>query len=255
VKFERDPRSHPTLRTHEEHAAPEPAAGRAVVVDHVAKTYWRGRVETTALVDVSLTVAPGEFVAVTGPSGAGKSTLLQLIAGLDRPTRGRIDVNGRCISTMSDDAATEFRRREIGVVYQTFRLLPDLSIEENVGIPLMLDGRTNRDIRERVGRALERLGLYERRHHMPTEVSGGELQRAAIARALVMDPAVLLADEPTGNLDSAAGDRVLQDMRRAADELGRTIILITHDSRAAAQADRIERLLDGAVVTSARPAR
>jgi putative ABC transport system ATP-binding protein len=255
VTFERDPRGPRTLRNHDEHAAPEQAAGPAVVVDRVAKTYWRGRVETRALVDVSLTVAAGEFVAVTGPSGAGKSTLLQLVAGLDRPTTGRIDVNGRCVSAMGDDEATEFRRREIGVVYQTFRLLPDLSIEENVGVPLMLDGRPARDIRERVGRALERLGLWERRHHMPTEVSGGELQRAAIARALVMEPAVLLADEPTGNLDSAAGDRVLEDMRRAADELGRTIILITHDGRAAAQADRIERLLDGAVVPGARSAR
>ena len=245
MTFERDPRGPRTLQNHDEHAAPEPAAGPAVVVDRVAKTYWRGRVETPALVDVSLTVAPGEFVAVTGPSGAGKSTLLQLVAGLDRPTSGRIDVNGRCVSAMGDDEATEFRRREIGVVYQTFRLLPDLSIEENVGVPLMLDGRPARDIRERVGRALERLGLWERRHHMPTEVSGGELQRAAIARALVMEPTVLLADEPTGNLDSATGDEIMDILHDLNKKEGTTIVMVTHDERFARRTDRIVRLFDG----------
>jgi putative ABC transport system ATP-binding protein len=246
---------HHTLATEPEQTPQELSASPAVVVDGVTKTYQRGRIETAALIDVSLTVASGEFVAVTGPSGSGKSTLLHLIAGLDRPSSGRIHVSGHCVSAMSDDDATEFRRRQIGVIYQTFRLLPDLTIEENVGVPLMLDGRPAREIEDRVTRALEQLGLHKRRQHMPTEISGGELQRAAIARALVMEPTVLLADEPTGNLDSYAGERVLLDMRRAVDELGRTVILITHDAKAAAQADRIERLLDGAIVPRSRPIR
>jgi putative ABC transport system ATP-binding protein len=148
---------------------------------------------------------------------------------------------------MTDDEATEFRRREIGFIYQMFRLLPDLTIAENVGVPLVLDGRPKIEVRERVGSTLDQMGLYERRDHYPMEVSGGELQRAAIARALVIEPAVILADEPTGNLDSYAGERVLLDMRRAVDEIGRTVILITHDMKAAAHADRIEHLLDGAL--------
>jgi putative ABC transport system ATP-binding protein len=192
-----------------------------------------------------LTVREREFVAVTGPSGSGKSTLLHLIAGLARPTTGSVSVRGRDVSAMADDEATEFRRREIGFIYQAFRLLPDLTIAENVGVPLVLDGRPRAEIRERVGNALERIGLYARRDHYPIEVSGGELQRAAIARALVIEPAVILADEPTGNLDSHAGERVLHDMRRAVDEMGRAVILITHDMKAAASADRIEHLLDG----------
>jgi len=226
-------------------------AAPALLTEHVSKTYVRGRIEIQALRDVSLSVAEGEFVAVMGPSGSGKSTLLHLLGALDTPTRGDIYVKGQRISAMSDDESTEFRRQHIGFIYQTFRFLPDLTIEENVGIPLVLDWRTEAEVRDRVARALEHVGLYHRHHHLPTEISTGELQRAAIARALVADPAVLLADEPTGNLDSYAGERVLLDMRRAADELGRTVVLVTHDPKAAAYADRIERLLDG----SFQPAR
>jgi putative ABC transport system ATP-binding protein len=222
----------------------------AVVAQHLSKVYQRGKVAVHALRDASLSVAEGEFVAVVGPSGAGKSTLLHLIAGLDLPSAGTVAVKGRLVSAMSDDEATVFRRQHIGYIFQNFNFLPDLTVEENVGVPLILDGRAETDIRERVTRALEQMGLYERRHHLSSELSGGELQRAAIARALVAEPAVLLADEPTGNLDSLAGERVLLDMRRAADEVARTIILITHDPKAAAYADRIEHLLDGTFRTS-----
>ena len=227
--------------------APQAVAHPAVATEHVCKTYRRGRIDVNALVDVSLVVPAGEFLAIMGPSGSGKSTLLNMIAGLDVPTSGRIDVAGTCLSTLNDDQMTEFRRRKIGYIHQRFMFLPDLTIEENVGIPLVLDGRNRGDVQAEVERVLVHVGLADRRAHLPTEVSGGELQRAAIARALVARPAVLLADEPTGNLDSYAGERVLLDMRRTVDELHRTILLVTHDPKAAAYADRIERLVDGAL--------
>jgi putative ABC transport system ATP-binding protein len=185
-----------------------------------------------------------------GPSGSGKSTLLTLIAGLDVPTAGTIHVRGACVSAMTDDDATLFRRRHIGMIYQHFNLFPDLTLEENVAVPLMLEGRSGAEVAERVRRSLERVGLDGRRDHLPTEVSGGELQRAAIARALVNDPALVIADQPTGNLDSATGTRVLEHLRRAVDEDARTIVLVTHDPVAAGYADRIARLRDGAFETS-----
>jgi putative ABC transport system ATP-binding protein len=217
----------------------------AIFVDEVSKVFHRGDVEVRALAGASLTIREGEFVAVRGASGSGKSTLLALIAGLDVPSGGAIHVHGQCVSAMSDDQATVFRRRNIGFIYQSFNFLSDLTIEENVGAPLMLDGCRQEEIHARVIAALERLELMHRREHLPGSVSGGELQRAAIARALVVEPAVLLADEPTGNLDSAAGERVLVDMRRAADDLGRTVVLVTHDPLAAAYADRTVVLRDG----------
>jgi putative ABC transport system ATP-binding protein len=222
----------------------------AIVVDRVSKTFMRGRVAVPALVEASIVVGDGEFLAVMGPSGSGKSTLLHLIAGLDSPTSGAIYVRGACVSAMNDDEATDFRRRNIGFIYQTLNLFPDLTVEENVGVPLMLDGRASREINARVGGALNDVGLYDRRRHLPGEISGGELQRAAIARALVSEPALVLPDEPTGNLDSAMGERVLIDMRRAVDGHGRTIVLVTHDERAARSADRIVRLRDGSFAGS-----
>jgi len=228
------------------HIAIEPA----VAAENVAKVYRAGRVEVWALRDASLSVAPGEFVAVMGPSGSGKSTLLTLIAGLDVPTSGTISVHGQRVSSMSDDTVCAFRRRHIGVIFQAFNFFPDLTLEENVGVPLMLDGCPPAEVEQRVREALEQLDLGERLKHLPAEVSGGELQRAAIARALVASPTVLLADEPTGNLDSAAGERVLMEIRRTVDEMGRSVILVTHDPKAAAYADRIERLLDGRFVSA-----
>ncbi len=222
------------------------AGGQALVIDQVSKSYRHGRADVPALVGASLQVANGEFLAVMGPSGSGKSTLLGLIAGLDLPTSGAIYVRGACVSSMSDDEATAFRRRHIGMIYQHFNLFPDLTIEENVAVPLMLEGRSGDEVRVRVRQVLARVGLDERRDHLPTEVSGGEVQRAAIARALVTEPTIILADEPTGNLDSATGTLILTAMRRAVDEDGRTIVLVTHDPVAAEYADRIARLRDGA---------
>jgi putative ABC transport system ATP-binding protein len=226
------------------------ASDPAVVVADVSKTYVRGRVAVQALANTSLSVAEGEFLAVMGPSGSGKSTLLHLIAGLDAPTSGSISIRGRCISAMTDDEATAFRRKHIGIIYQHFNLFPDLTVEQNVSVPLMLEGLASDAVAPRVTRALEDVQLVDRRHHLPSEISGGELQRVAIARALVAEPAIVLADEPTGNLDSVTGERVLLDMRHAVDEQRRTIILVTHDARAAAFADRIARLRDGAFEVS-----
>jgi putative ABC transport system ATP-binding protein len=217
----------------------------AVAIADVAKTYLHGATEIRALAGASLAIRDGELLAIMGPSGSGKSTLLGLIAGLDVPTRGTIHVRGACVSAMSDDEATVFRRRHVGLIYQHFNLFPDLTLEENVAVPLLLEGRSAREVTESVRRALDRVGLDGRRDHVPTEVSGGEVQRAAIARAFVANPAVILADEPTGNLDSATGARILADMRRAVDEERRTIVLVTHDPVAAGYADRIARLRDG----------
>jgi len=226
--------------------APPSAAAAALLIDGVTKTYRHGRVEIRALVGASLRVGEGEFVAVMGPSGSGKSTLLGVIAGLDVPTSGSVHVRGCCISAMTDDEATAFRRRHIGIVYQRFNLFPDLTIEENVAVPLMLAGRGGDDVTGRVRRALGRVGLDQRRDHLPTEVSGGEVQRAAIARALVSDPAIVLADEPTGNLDSATGEEIM----KLFNELwanGQTIVLVTHEHDIAAHARRQIHLRDGIV--------
>jgi len=225
------------------------AATSAVAVDHVSKAFVHGGVEVLALRSVSLSIATGEFVAIMGPSGSGKSTLLSLIAGLDLPSSGTISVGGECVTAMSDDQVTVFRRRHIGFIYQQFNFLGDLSLEENVGVPLMLDGYGAAEIARRVEAALDQVDLLDRRRHLPTTVSGGELQRAAIARALVMEPAVLLADEPTGNLDSVASEQILMEMRRAVDDLKRTILLVTHNEIAASYADRTIRMLDGEIQT------
>ncbi len=234
--------SHPDARRPASRSTPPPA----VLAEHVHKTHLRGRIAVHALVDASLAVADGEFVAIMGPSGSGKSTLLNLIAGLDVPIAGTIRVRDRCISTMSDDEATAFRCRHIGIIYQDFNLFPDLTIDENVSVPLLLAGRSRKEIRERVAAVLDHVGITDRARHFPAEVSGGELQRAAIARALVAEPAIMLADEPTGNLDSVTAERIMTEIRRAVDEQHRTVLMVTHDPRAAAYADRIARLRDGA---------
>jgi putative ABC transport system ATP-binding protein len=200
---------------------------------------------------VSLRVGAGEFVAVTGPSGSGKSTLLQLVGGLDVPSSGRVAVDGRPLAEMSDRDLTIFRRRRVGVVFQSFNLLPTHTAEENVALPLRYDGRPAGEVRERVTRALERVGLLPRRRHRPDQLSGGEQQRVAIARALVSEPAVLLADEPTGNLDTTNGEQVLALLADAHAERGCTVLLVTHDEQAAARAGRTIRLRDGLVTSGA----
>jgi putative ABC transport system ATP-binding protein len=219
-----------------------------IELDRVQKAY-RGRSgDVQAVAGVSLVIAPGEFVAVTGPSGSGKSTLLHLMGGLDTPTAGDVVIDGIALAALSDEALTVFRRRKVGFVFQAFNLLPTHSVEENVALPLELDGRPMREVRARVGRALDVVGLTPRRRHRPDELSGGEMQRAAIARALVVEPLVLLADEPTGNLDSETGTHVL-DALAAVNARGCTVVLVTHEAAAAARAHRLVRLRDGRLVT------
>jgi putative ABC transport system ATP-binding protein len=216
-----------------------------IAVRDVQKVFRQGDTEVPALAGVSLDIPSGDFVAIVGPSGSGKSTLLHLMGGLDAPTAGDIEIEGTSISRMTDDEITVFRRRRIGFVFQFFNLLPTYSAEENVGLPLVLDRRPAREVRERVGIALERVGLAHRRRHRPDELSGGEMQRVAIARALVIEPALILADEPTGNLDTRTGEQILALIQDANRSRGCTVVLVTHDARAAAYAARTVTLKDG----------
>ena len=201
----------------------------------------------TALAGVSLDIQKGEFVVIMGPSGSGKSTLLHLIGGLDQPTEGEVLVDGRIISQMTDDEVTLFRRVKIGFVFQFFNLLPSLTAEENVLLPLILDGRAGSDNDLRVKMLLERVGLQGRRDHLPEELSGGEMQRLAIARALAFNPPILLADEPTGNLDSKSGESILKLMRQINQEERCTVVMVTHNREAAGYGDRIIQLKDGKI--------
>jgi len=220
-----------------------------VVVRDLQKVFRQGDSEVRALAGVSLDVAAGEFLSIMGPSGSGKSTLLHLIGGLDQASAGEIRIDGRELSRMTDDEITMFRRRKIGIVFQFFNLLPAHSAEENVALPLLLDHRRPRDVRPRVEAALAQVGLLHRRRHRPDELSGGEMQRVAIARALVIDPAVILADEPTGNLDTRTGEEILGLLREANQARRATILLVTHEARAAACGSRIVTLKDGVVVS------
>ncbi len=218
--------------------------------ENLTKRFGVGSTAVTALSDVSLAIEQGEFVAVMGPSGCGKSTLLHLLGGLDRPTSGRVLLDGTDLSTLDDTALSLLRRRRVGFVFQFFNLVAVLTALENVALPLLMDGRQ----REAAGLAREwlaRVGLADRTESRPDQLSGGEQQRVAIARALVAEPAILLADEPTGNLDSRAADDLLQILRRSADEWGRTVVMVTHDARMAAYADRIVFMRDGTVVDDA----
>ncbi|MDP6085498.1 MAG: ABC transporter ATP-binding protein [Nitrospinota bacterium] len=199
----------------------------------------------TALRDVSLSVAAGEFVALMGPSGCGKSTLLNLVAGIDRPSSGEVRVEGKCVSALSERELTRLRRRDLGVVYQFFHLLPTLTAIENVTLPLVLNGLSGREASGLAREILDRVGLATRSDHLPSELSGGELQRTALARAVVHRPKILLADEPTGNLDSAKGEDLMAHVRALAGEIGLTVLLATHSREVAAQADRVIHLHDG----------
>ena len=199
----------------------------------------------TALRDVSLSVNAGEFVALMGPSGCGKSTLLNLVAGIDRPTGGEVRVEGKCVSELSERDLTRLRRKDLGVVYQFFHLLPTLTAIENVTLPLVLNGISGREASGLAREMLDRVGLANRSHHLPAELSGGELQRTALARAVVHRPKILLADEPTGNLDSAKGEDLMDHVRALAEEIGLTVLLATHSREVAAQAGRVIHLRDG----------
>jgi putative ABC transport system ATP-binding protein len=215
-----------------------------LVVRGLTKVFGSGPGRVEALSGLDLTLRRGEFVSVAGPSGSGKSTLLHLIAGLDEPSAGKIRLDGIDVVALSDDRRTRLRRR-IGFVFQAFHLLDTLSAEENVALPMAIAGRSPGGARRRAAAALEAVGLSHRRSHRPAQLSGGEQQRVAVARALAIDPVLLLADEPTGNLDSASGAAILGLMRRLTDDRGVTLLLVTHDAAHAAAADRALRLCDG----------
>ena len=218
----------------------------AVSATKVTRRYGRHDSAVDALAGVSIDVPVGQFTAVMGPSGSGKSTLMHILAGLDQPTEGSVSIGGREITGMNDKQLTLLRRSEIGFVFQLFNLLPMLTAEENVVLPLSIAG-VKRD-RAWVEELLETVGIADRRTHRPAELSGGQHQRVAIARALVTEPTVLFADEPTGNLDSSTSRDVLELLRNSVDRLGQTIVMVTHDPQAAAQADRILFLADGRIV-------
>ena len=218
------------------------------------KTYHTGEVDVEVLRGVDLDVERGEFVAIMGPSGSGKSTLLHLLGGIDVPTSGQVLVDGEDLSALGDDGRTLLRRRRLGFIFQTFNLLPTLTAEENVALPLELDGVPSPEARERAQAVLKQVGMSHRRQHVPGKLSGGEQQRVAVARALAIEPLVLLADEPTGNLDSANGRQVTALLRGLVDDLQQTIVMVTHDAAVAAAADRLVQLRDGLVVTDGQPA-
>ena len=213
----------------------------------VRKTYHQGENEIIALAGISLNIDKGSFAVIMGPSGSGKSTLLHLIGGLDRPSSGDLLVDGRLIGQMADDQVTLFRRKRIGLVFQFFNLLPTLSALENVALPLVLDGQAKAAAEQRAATLLGEVGLEGRQKHLPEELSGGEIQRVAVARALAFDPPILLADEPTGNLDSNNGATVLTLLRRISKDAGCTVVMVTHSDEAAGYGDRKIYLRDGRV--------
>lgn len=215
---------------------------------NVTKQYQMGEVSVRALDQVSFKVEKGNFVAVMGPSGSGKSTLLHLLGGLDEPTAGEITLAGRPISNLSDDEVTLVRRRRVGFIFQFYNLVPTLTAAENVGLPLLIDGRNVKKYQSKIDELLQLVGLDQRMDHKPDQMSGGQQQRVAIARAFINDPEIVLADEPTGNLDSQSGTAVLQLLRQFCDQRQQTIVMVTHDPRAASYADRVAFLKDGRTV-------
>ena len=223
-----------------------------ITLEGITKVYRTGEVEVAALKGISLHIPEGEFVAIMGPSGSGKSTLMNLIGCLDQPTSGRYILDGYDVSALSDDQLAWIRNRKIGFVFQSYNLIPRASAVHNVEMPLIYAG-DNLQRRERAMAALESVGLLERAGHLPSELSGGQQQRVAVARALVTDPAILLADEPTGNLDSESSLEIMR-LLRDLNQQGRTIVLITHEPDIAAFAQRVVRVRDGVIVSDERPA-
>lgn len=215
-------------------------------VENLTKTYGSGENLVHAVDDVSFSVEKGEFVAIVGASGSGKSTLLHLIGGVDRPTSGKIFVDGNDISKMNDDKLAVFRRRQVGIVYQFYNLIPILTVEENITLPCDLDGRGVD--RERLEMILDSFGLRARRKHLPNQLSGGQQQRTSIARALINNPSLVLADEPTGNLDSKSSEEVMSMLKMCNQSYGQTVIMITHNLDIAKQADRIITISDGKII-------
>jgi len=220
----------------------------ALAISDLKMSYGDGAAKVDALKGVSFSVARGEFVSIVGPSGSGKSTLLHCAAGLGIPNSGDVLVDDTDILRLDEERRTVFRRRNIGVVFQFFGLLPDLTVEENICVPMLLDSLPSHQVDERSADAMESVGLLDRARHTPGELSGGEMQRVAIARALAMRPALLLADEPTGNLDSDNGANILELLRRACSDRRQTTVMVTHDANGAACADRQIGMVDGRIV-------
>ena len=218
-------------------------------VENLVKTYGEGDNIVNAVDNISLSVNKGEFVAIVGASGSGKSTLLHLLGGVDRPTSGKIYIDGNEINNMNNDKLAIFRRRQIGSVYQFYNLIPILTVEENISLPCDLDG--NRPDKERMDLILKSFGLFERRNHLPNELSGGQQQRTSIARALINNPAILLADEPTGNLDSKSTEEIMSILKMSNRDFNQTIIMITHNLEIAKEADRIITIQDGKILREA----
>ena len=215
-------------------------------VDHLSKIYGQGENEVRALDDVSFSVEKGQFVAIIGPSGSGKSTLLHILGGVDRPTSGKVWLDGQDVFAQNAEQLAIFRRRQVGLIYQFYNLIPVLDVTENITLPVLLDGRkVNRD---RLAKLLETLNLTDRAGHLPSQLSGGQQQRVSIGRALMNAPAVVLADEPTGNLDSKNSQEIVELLKKSNREYGQTLIVITHDESIALQADRILAIEDGHIV-------
>ncbi|MBI5052543.1 MAG: ABC transporter ATP-binding protein [Chloroflexi bacterium] len=219
-----------------------------IQAENLTKIYGDGEAAITALDHVNLTVNGGEFVAVMGPSGCGKSTLLHLLGGLDRPTDGTASIDGQPLAKMSDDAVTQLRRRKIGFVFQFFNLIPILSSVENAALPLLLDGATPAAAKQKAAEWLTKVGLGERLASRPDQLSAGQQQRVAIARALITNPILVLADEPTGNLDTKSSDEIASLLNQVAKEWGRAVFMVTHDPAIAAHAERIVSMRDGKIV-------
>ena len=215
-------------------------------VENLCKQYGKGENKVTALDNVSFTVNKGEFVAIVGASGSGKSTLLHLIGGVDRPTSGKVFIDGKDIYKFNDDELAIFRRRQVGLIYQFYNLIPILNVEENITLPLKLDNK-NID-KQRLDELIKVLGLEERRTHLPNELSGGQQQRTSRGRAMITNPAIILADEPTGNLDSKASDEIVTLLKKSNKDYKQTIIMITHNLEIAKVADRIIKIEDGKIV-------
>ena len=216
-------------------------------VDNLTKIYGKDTTKVVALDHVSFTVEKGEFVAIVGASGSGKSTLLHLIGGVDRPTSGKVYIDGKDIFKFNDDKLAIFRRRQVGLIYQFYNLIPILNVEENITLPLALD---NREVdKERLASLLKLLGLENRKNHLPNELSGGQQQRTSIGRAIITNPTIILADEPTGNLDSKSSDEIVALLKKSNKELNQTIIMISHNIEIAKVADRIIKIEDGKIVS------
>jgi len=222
-----------------------------ISIRHLSKGYVRGGQAIPVLLDLQLEVAPGEFIALMGPSGSGKSTLLNLIAGIDKPSAGTIEIGGVNIARLSEGELADWRAANVGFIFQFYNLLPVLSAFDNVELPLLLTKLSSRERHERVAQVLGLVGLTDRADHYPSELSGGQQQRVAIARALVTDPLLIVADEPTGDLDRATGEEVLSLLDQLVHELGKTIVMVTHDPKAAARAGRMVHLEKGVLVDEA----